>query len=446
MSNSVANQRWKWGIVAVVILAAAWVGWKYPLNLGLDLQGGTRLILEAQDSPQTKVDNDAVEGTLAVIRNRIDGLGVSEPIIRRKGTRQIIVELPGIKNPEHAIAIIGDTALLEFIGAEWAPQEALSTENVALLAGEEARIAYFEEKDSQGKVNHKRPIFLKKTLLTGADLKLATPATDQYGKPAVAIEFTDTGAIKFRDATATLVGKPLAIVLDGKLISAPNVNEPIAGGKAQITGRFTVQEMRDLVIQLKAGSLPVPVKIVSKTIVGPTLGRDSIEKSKMAGLIGCLLVSLFMIAYYGWGGVVACVALILYMALCISSLKLFHATLTLTGIAGFILSIGVALDANIIIFERIKEELRGGKAVNDALVTGFSRAFVTVLDANLTTLMAAAVLFWLGTGTVRGFALTLSIGVLVSLFSAAIVTRLLLDWLKTRISSPETKLFRLGKR
>ncbi len=444
--SSVTNLRWKWGIVALSIVSAIWIGWTYPLNLGLDLQGGTRLTLEAEDGPQVKVDTDAVEGTLSVIRNRIDGLGVSEPIIRRKGTRQIIVELPGIKNPEHAIEIIGDTALLEFIAAEWAPPEALTTENIALLAGDNARVAEFLEKDAQGNITHKRPIFLKKTLLTGADLKAATPATDQYGQPAVAIEFTDSGALKFRDATAGLVGKPLAIVLDGRIISAPNVNEPIAGGKAQITGRFNVQEMRDLVIQLKAGSLPVPVKIVSKTIVGPTLGRDSIEKSKMAGLIGCVLVSLFMIGYYGYAGVLACVALVLYMALCLACLKLFHATLTLTGIAGFILSIGVALDANIIIFERIKEELLAGKNITEAIQTGFSRAFVTVLDANLTTLMAAAVLFWLGTGTVRGFALTLSIGVVVSMFSAAIVTRLLLEWFKTRLTSPETKLFKLKKR
>lgn len=430
-------------MVGSLLVGAAVACWKLPLNLGLDLQGGTRLILEAQDTPQVKVDNGALQGTLSVIRNRIDSLGVSEPIIRRKGTQQIIVELPGIKNPDRAIALIGETALLEFIEAEWAPSADITSENMRLLAGEDAVLDKIVDYDAQGRVIRERPIFLKKTVLTGADLKLAAPTVDQNNQPAISIEFNDQGAIKFRDATARMVGKPLAIALDKKLISAPNVNEAIAGGKAQITGHFTIDEMRELVIKLKAGSLPVPVKIVSKTVVGPTLGRDSIEKSKLAGLIGLVLVCFFMIAYYRLSGVLACIALMVYLLFCTATLKLFHATLTLTGIAGFILSIGVALDANIIIFERIKEERRLGVPLAEAIQKGFSRAFLTVFDANISTLLAAGVLFWLGTGTIRGFAVTLCIGVVISMFTAVVVTRLLLEWALKKLQNPENSLFKV---
>ncbi|NBV42983.1 protein translocase subunit SecD, partial [bacterium] len=402
---------------------------KFPINLGLDLQGGTRLVLEAKDTPQVKVDNDAVEGVLQVIRNRVDSLGVAEPLISRKGLRQIVVELPGIQDPEHATKIIGDTARLEFVEAEWAPENVatLNAEQLAVLAGPNARLDKVVQYDASGKVINERPIILKDVALTGADLKMATPGTNQYGENVVNIEFSSEGASKFKAVTARSVGRPLAIVLDSRVISAPNVNEPIAGGRAQISGRFTLAEMKDLVIQLKAGALPVPVEIASNKVVGPTLGKDSIEKSKLAGIIGFAAVCAFMIIVYRMPGMMASVALMIYVVVFLSALKVVGATLTLPGIAGFILTIGMAVDANVIIFERIKEERRAGMGLVDAIDVGFEKAFRTIVDSNVTTLIATVVLFWLGTGTIRGFAVTLSMGIGISMFTAITVTRLLLD-------------------
>ncbi len=442
--TATSKNQLKWAIVCVVIVLAGIVFYKKPIQLGLDLQGGTRLVLEGQEKAGKPVDEDALSGTLEVIRTRIDSLGVAEPVIRRKGRYQLIVELPGIKNPEHAIQLIGETALLEFVEAEWAPDgvASLPKEKLALLAGEEARIDKLSTYDDKGRVISERYIILKHTALTGADLVSALPATDAYSQPAVGIEFNAVGTEKFRQTTAKNVGKPLAILLDKKLISAPQINEAIGGGKAQISGHFTVQEMRELVMKLKAGSLPVPVKIISKTVVGPTLGKDSIEKSKWAGILGFIGVCVFMIGIYRVPGVLACVALGIYTFLCISVLKLFGATLTLTGIAGLILSLGIALDANIIIFERIKEERRAGYPLLQSIQTGFQRAFITVLDANLANLLAATVLFWLGTGSIRGFALTLSIGVLVSMFTSVMVTRVLIEWVLESSPKASSLLFK----
>lgn len=413
------------GMIFVSILVIA----KIPITLGLDLQGGTRLVLEAQEQEGINLDKDALLGTMEVIRSRIDGLGVSEPNISLKGVKQIAVELPGIKDPDRAIQLIGDTAQLLFVQAEWAPTgiAQLPEDKVALLAGDGAKLDKMIEYDAQGKVVAERPIFLKKQVLAGSDLKSATPGTDQYSRPVVNIEFTTEGAKKFHDVTAQWVNKPLAIVLDNRIISAPNINEPISGGRAQISGHFTPQEMKDLVIKLKAGALPVPVKLVSKTIVGPTLGRDSIEKSKLAGMVGFFLVCLFVVGLYRKAGFLACVGMFLYIVFSVAVLKLCHATLTLTGIAGFILSIGMAVDANIIIFERIKEERRLQKPLLQAIEQGYSRAFMTVVDANLAMLIAAGVLFLLGTGTIKGFAVTLSIGALMSMVTSVFITKFMIE-------------------
>ncbi len=422
------NIRLRVAIVLGVVVASLIVFWTYPINLGLDLQGGSRLVLEAKDSPTTKVDNDAVNGVLMVVRNRVDNLGVAEPVITRKGNRQIVVELPGIKDSERAIKLIGDTAQLEFIAAEWAPPEIVSmnAEDIATLAGPDARVGTVQQYDAKGKLVSERPIILKAVLLTGADLKLASPGQSQYGEPLVNIEFTPDGAKKFEDATTQSVGRPLAIVLDGKIISAPNVNEPIRGGRAQISGRFSPKEVQDLVIQLKAGALPVPVEIVSNKIVGPTLGKDSINKSFLAGGVAFAAVCLFMVLVYRLPGVIASIALALYALIFFSGLKLLGATLTLPGIAGFILTIGMAVDANVIIFERIKDERRLGQSLKAAIDGGFDKAFSTIIDSNVSTLIATVVLFWFGTGSIRGFAVTLCLGILVSMFTAITVTRLLL--------------------
>jgi preprotein translocase subunit SecD len=420
----------KLAITSVILVIAACIVLfvKIPLNLGLDLQGGSRLILEAQTTKDMNIE-DAVAGTLGVIRSRIDSLGVTEPIIQRKGIKQIVVELPGIKDPQRAIKLIGETALLEFVEAQWAPGDvsSLTAEKLEILAGKNARLDKVVSYDKKGNIISEKPIILKKVGLTGADLKMAAPGTDSYGKPTVSIEFNAQGAKKFREVTARSVGKPIAILLDNKIISAPNVEEPINGGRAQITGNFSVYEVRDLVIKLKAGALPVPVKIISNKIIGPTLGRDSIEKSKKAGLIGLVIVCLFMVYFYKKPGFMASFALVAYLLITITVLKLFNATLTLPGIAGLILTIGMAVDANVIIFERIKEEEALGDTLKSSVERGFKKAFKTILDANITTLISAVVLFWLGTGTVRGFAVTLSIGILVSMFSAIFVTRVLIE-------------------
>jgi preprotein translocase subunit SecD len=399
-----------------------------PLNLGLDLRGGVRIVLEAQDTDAVKVDADAINGVLAIIRDRVDSLGVAEPVISTKGLRQIVVELPGLSDPERALRMVGETAQLSFVEAEWAPitDTPLTPEQIALLGGPEATLTMYTQRDAAGRVISEKPIFLKKVAITGADLKSAYSGSDQYSRPIVNIEFTPEGTRKFHDVTARSVGKPLAILLDGKVISAPQVNEAISGGRAQISGQFSNQEVRDLVIQLKAGALPVPVKIISNQVVGPTLGKDSIAKSRVAGVIGFVLVCTFMILVYRIPGIIASVSLLLYLLVFYAVLKLIGATLTLPGIAGLILTMGIVVDSNILIFERIKEEHKSGIGYLAAVQSGFQRALATVLDANVTTLFATVVLFILGTGPIRGFAVTLTLGILVSMFTAVFLSQWML--------------------
>ena len=419
--------------VILLVVASAFIYYKVPLTMGLDIQGGTRLVLQVEPGKDSVSPEEALSGVIAVIRNRVDGLGVAEPIIQRKGDSQVIVELPGIKDPDHAIRILGETALLEFIEAEWAPadEKLLTADKIKALYGENARLAKVED-EKDGRTTNERLIVLKSTVLTGADLKGAWPSVDQYGNPVVDIEFNSKGAGTFANVTERNVGRPLAMVLDKKIISAPSVREPIPSGKAQISGGFTVEEMHDLVVQLRGGSLPAPVSVVETKIVGPTLGRDSLDKSIFAGILGFIAIILFMIAYYRLPGFLASVALCIYFFLTIAVLCLLRTTLTLPGVAGFLLSIGMAVDANIIIFERFKEELNSGKKLRMAIETSFHKAFSTILDSNVTTLIGAATLFWLGTGTIKGFAVTLSVGIIVSMFTAIVITRffmeLLVDW------------------
>jgi len=431
-------------ILLVVLFSAIFVFMKKELRLGLDLQGGMRLVLEAQETADIPVDQDIMMGILSVVRRRVDEIGVAQPTIHRKGLRQVVVELPGIEDPDKAIELIGETALLEFIEAEWAPENifSLTPKEQKLLVGENVRIEKVEFTDAAGNITSTRPIVLKNRVLTGADLKTVNPGTNN-GQPIVNIAFTPEGGKIFHAVTARSVGKPLAILLDGKVISAPNINAAIPGGKAFIEGGFSIQEMRDLVIKLKAGSLPVPVEIISNKIVGPTLGQDSIERSKKAGLIGLALVCLYMLFFYRLAGLIATFALVFYLLLTLSVLKLFDATLTLPGIAGIILTVGMAVDANVIIFERIKDELRSDNSLLSGIRAGFSKGFVAILDSNVTTLLAAVVLFWLGTGTIKGFAVTLSIGILVSMFTAIFVTQMLLNAIVTTANCKEKFLFRM---
>lgn len=414
-------------ILLAVVGVSVYVIMQLPITLGLDLQGGTRLVLEGQETEKVKVSEDAMSGVVAVIRNRIDALGVTEPTIQRKGRDQVIVELPGIKDPERAIKIIGDTALLEFVEAEWSPGDArtISPEKMKEFYGPEARLDVVRA----GRDERERPIILKKTVLTGADLKGAWPGLDEYGNPVVDIEFNAKGAQAFSEVTSRSVGKPIAILLDKKIISAPNVREPIPSGKAQISGNFSAEEVHDLVIKLKAGALPIPVKLVETRIVGPSLGKDSIDKSKVAGMVGFAIIIAFMVLYYRLPGFLADIALIIYVPLTLAGLCLIRTTLTLPGIAGFLLSIGMAVDANIIIFERLKEELRLGKTIKASFDTAFQRAFAAILDSNVTTIIAAVTLFFVGTGTIRGFAVTLTVGILASMFTALTLTRMMMNML-----------------
>ncbi len=433
------------GLLALVAAAAFFI-YKFPLTMGLDIQGGTRLVLQAESTSAVAANEEAVSGVVAVVRNRIDALGVTEPTIQRKGNNQVVVELPGIKDPDHAIKVLGDTALLEFAEAEWAPgdEKVLSSAKIEQVYGAGARLGKVEEKQGDRVVNE-RPIILKDTVLTGADLKGAWPGVDQYGNPNVDIEFTSKGAGTFANVTEKSVGRPIAILLDKKIISAPNVREPIPSGKAQISGNFTAQDVQDLVVQLRGGSLPVPVKIVETKIVGPTLGKDSLDKSVFAGIIGVIAIIVFMIVYYRLPGFLADLALFIYFFLTLATLSILHTTLTLPGIAGFLLSIGMAVDTNIIIFERFKEELQAGKNLRMAIDVSYHRAFAAILDSHVTIIIAAVMLFLLGSGTVKGFAMTLGVGIVISMLTAFLITKffmdLMVDWRLVE-SAASRKLYR----
>ena len=354
---------------------------------GLDLQGGTHVVLQAEDTPQLKVNDDALDRATHIMERRVNALGLTEPVVQRQGRDRIIVELPGVKDPEKAINMLGKTAMLEF-------------------------------KDPQGK-----------TVLNGMDLKDAKATMGNGNRPTVNLEFTDEGARKFADVTARNVGKQIAITLDGEILTNPVVQEAITGGRAQITDERTMEDANHLAILLRSGSLPVKLEVIENRTVGPTLGQDSKEASQKAFLIGVAGVFVFMLVFYRLSGLVADIALLLYTMLLLLLMRYLNATLTLPGMAGIILSIGMAVDANVLIFERFKEEIRNGRSLRKAMDSGFSRAMTTILDSNITTLMACLVLFYLGTGPVKGFAITLALGVLLSMFSAVTVSRFLLKFL-----------------
>lgn len=357
------------------------------IKQGLDLQGGTHVVLQAVDTPELKVDDDAVNRSVKIIERRVNELGLTEPVIQRQGKDRIIVELPGVKDPEKAIAMLGRTAMLQF-------------------------------KDMNGKV-----------VLTGKDLKDARAQVSQGNQAVVGLEFSEEGGKKFGELTARNIGKQIAIELDSEVLTAPVVQEAITGGRAQISGSRTVEEAEHLAILLRSGSLPVKIEVMENRTVGPTLGQDSKDKSVKAFSIGIIGVFVFMLLFYRLSGLVADIALLLYVMLLLFVMRYLGATLTLPGIAGIILSIGMAVDANVLIFERFKEEIKKGKTLRSAMDAGFGRALVTILDSNVTTLMAAAVLFYLGTGPIKGFAVTLALGTLLSMFTAVTITKYLLRFL-----------------
>lgn len=393
-----------------------------PVDAGLEIRIGLA------DEWVREIKKQATEQALETIRNRIDQFGVSEPDIRIQGEKRILVQLPGIEDTERAKELIGKTAQLEFklVDDEHDLSAALRG-NVP--AGSEI-LYQASEATSRGQAQQQPYLIKKRTLLTGASLTDAQVRIDpQFNEPYVAIEFDRKGARTFKQVTTENVKRALAIVLDGKVYSAPVIQEPIPGGTAQITGNFTTQEAHDLAIVLRAGALPAPVQIIEERTVGPSLGHDSIRKGLFSMLIGGILVLLFMAFYYKVAGLVADFVLVLNILLIAAGLAAFQATLTLPGIAGIILTIGMAVDANVIIYERIREEMRLGKTPAASIAAGFERAGLTVLDANVTTLIAALVLFQFGTGPVKGFAVTLSLGVLASLFTALVISRLIFDYL-----------------
>ena len=390
-------------------------------------EGGQTVLLKISDKRAIDLRKLTVEHSLETIRNRVDQFGIAEPEIIPEGDNRIMIQLPGIQDPERAKNLIGKTALLEFkiVDDESSLDEALRG-NIP----EGDIIAYGLRTDKATGQKGSMPYLIKnKTLLTGASLETAkVQISDRFGEPNVSIKFNSQGSTDFDRITNDNVRRRLAIVLDGVVHSAPVIQERISGGQAQITGNFTMDEARDLAIVLRAGALPAPVNILEERTVGPSLGSDSIRHGILATLIGSLLVILFMIVYYRLSGAIADLALIINIALVLGVLVLFKATLTLPGIAGLLLTIGVAVDANILIFERIREELRTGKTVRLALDTGYNRAFLTIIDTHITGIVSAIFLIIFGTGPIKGFAVTTIIGLLASLFTAVFVTRVIFDY------------------
>ena len=392
-----------------------------------EAEGIETIKLDLPDEETEHIKRLAAEQALETIRNRIDQFGVSEPDIRNQGKKRILIQLPGIKDTKRAKELIGKTALLEFKLVDEAGDISAALKG-SLAPG--TQLLYQIKEDPATNRTVKTPYLVKKrALLTGAYLTDAKVQIDsQYNEPYVSIEFDKKGGRIFSQITEQNVKKRLAIVLDSKIYSAPVIQEKISGGSARITGNFSTDEAHDLAIVLRAGALPAPVEIIEERTVGPSLGADSIKKGLVSMCFGGIFVILFMVIYYKGSGIIADVALILNILLIAGGLAAFQATLTLPGIAGIILTIGMAVDANVLIFERIREEMTLGKTPRAAVDAGYSRATLTILDANVTTLIAALVLFQFGTGAVRGFAVTLSLGVLASLFTALILSRSIFDY------------------
>ena len=388
---------------------------KFPFKLGLDLSGGTHLVYQADVS---KVDSSQVADSMSALRDvierRVNTFGVGEPVVQTengglgtKGDQKLIVDLPGITDVTKAVAMIGQTPLLEFKTQRTGP--------TPLTVGADGKVVvdpYAQYQDTE---------------LTGRYLKKATLEFDPTtSEPIVSIQFDSKGSDLFEKITSENIGKPVAIFLDGAPISIPTVNQAITGGQAQISGSFTVAEAKTLVGRLNSGALPVPISLVSTQSIGPSLGIAAAQAGVKAGLIGFMAIALFLIIWYRLPGIIAVVSLSIYVVFMLALFKVLSVTLTAAGIAGFIISIGIAVDANVLIFERIKEEMRNGRTVTESIKNGFSRAWFSIRDSNISSMITAVILFWFGTSLIQGFALTFLIGVLVSMISAISITRLFL--------------------
>ncbi len=389
------------------------------LNLGLDLQGGMHLMLEValDQAPEGLDRRDAMDQALEIMRNRVDQFGVSEPLIARQGDRWIVVQLPGVREPGRALDLIGKTALLEF---------RLVSEDELPGREDEPPEGFEVLEDRIGT----RYLVTKAAELTGAALEDArVNVGGEFGQPRINFNLKRDAAEKFEEITGSNVDRRLAIVLDGVVQSAPVIRDRIPGGQGVIEGQFDMESARDLAIVLRAGALPAPVNIIENRTIGPSLGRDSITAGVTAMLLGFVIVLIFMLIYYKKAGIIADIALIMNILLLLGAMAYFRFTLTLPGIAGIILIIGMAVDANVLIFERIREELKMGKTPRVAIDSGYSKATTTIIDANITTLIAAAFLFQFGTGPVKGFAVTLFIGIVASVFTAIVVSKTIFELL-----------------
>jgi len=417
----------------------------YPTLIPVETAG--KLIYKLSDKETRRVKDNAVEQALETIRNRIDQFGVAEPTILRQGENEIVVQLPGVKDPKRAVDIIGRTAQLEFKLVDDEAKVAAELPQYVSPGEEENLIGQFAKKIPEGdeilfekKVNketgavRKMPLLLKKqAVLTGDLLSEARVNIDpRFNEPYVSISFNAAGAKIFEEVTGANVKKRLAIILDNTVYSAPVIQERISGGNAQITGSFTTEDAKDLSIVLRSGALPAPLKTLQNVTVGPSLGRDSIEAGKLAGIIGTIAVVVFMIFYYRLSGLIADLALLFNIILLLGAMASLNATLTLPGIAGIILAIGMAVDSNVLMFERMRDEVRAGKTPWAAVDSGYHKAFWTIFDSHVTTLITAAVLFQFGTGPIKGFAVTLSLGVAINLFTALVGTKTVFDVINSR--------------
>jgi preprotein translocase subunit SecD len=384
-----------------------------------DAGGGVIRLTVTQAAINERI-RQTIEQSIQIVERRVNQLGTVEPVIQRQGTDRILVQVPGLQDPTHLIELLGKTAKMEFrmvdttVPADQAAQGNLPPDDDLLMSASAPKIPY---------------VVKKQVLVSGGELSDAQPGFDQRsGEPIVSFKFNSTGSRKFAQATAENVGQPFAIVLDNEVISAPVIREPIPGGQGQISGNFTVQSANDLAVLLRAGALPAPLTPIEERTVGPGLGQDSIEKGELAAYVGSIMVVVFMLVTYRLFGVFANIAVTINVAMIFGLLSLLNATLTLPGIAGIVLTVGIAVDSNVLIYERIREELRGGRNAISAIDAGFKRALSTILDSNITTFIAAAVLFYIGTGPVRGFAVTLGIGIITTVFTAFTLTRLIVAW------------------